>query len=104
MVSGVVDAATTSPLTATRMALTPLVPTSMPRKTCSPMSAHSEQQLHRQLIELLVAIALGAQRLELELLVANGLRALLGVRHAQTARRAALAQLTENPLDLLVRI
>ena len=55
IVSGDVADATTSPLGATRIALTPLVPTSSPRKSGSATSAHSEQELHRQLVEPLVA-------------------------------------------------
>src|SRR3954466_9699654 len=67
--SGVVAAASTLPADATRIALTPLVPISSPRKTGSLTSPPSEQQLHCQLIEPLVRIAVRAQRVEVELLL-----------------------------------
>ena len=58
--SGDVADATTSPDGATRIAFTPLVPTSRPRKTFSATSAHPEQDLHRQLIQTLVRVPASA--------------------------------------------
>src|SRR5205085_4695916 len=47
---------TTSPDGRTRIALTPLVPTSRPRNTPSATLADSEQDLHRELVEPLVRV------------------------------------------------
>src|SRR5665647_1601997 len=73
IVSGVVAAAATSPLGETRIAFTPLVPTSRPSRSGSATSAHSEQNLHRALVEALVCVALRTHRLEIEGLVLDGL-------------------------------
>src|SRR5215218_7313159 len=91
IVSGDVAEATTSPDPATRIAFTPLVPTSRPRKTDSATSAHSEQNLHRQLIESLVGVALLAHRGKIELLVLDRLREILRELEARASRRATLA-------------
>src|SRR5215210_9216511 len=76
--SGDVADATTSPDGATRIAFTPLVPTSRPRKTDSATSAHPEQDLHRQLIQPFVGVALLAHRGKIELLALDRLREILG--------------------------
>src|SRR5512146_988142 len=74
---GVVAEATTSPAGLTKMALTPLVPTSRPRKSESATLSHSEQELHGELVELLVSVTLRAHGLEVEALVLERLGALL---------------------------
>src|SRR3954463_3434717 len=63
---GVTAPASTSPDCATRIAFTPLVPTSIPRKQDAATLAGSEQDLHRELIELLVLIAFRARAVEVE--------------------------------------
>src|SRR5258705_3442133 len=102
--SGDVADATRSRLAATRIALTPLVPTSSPRKSGSVTSAHSEQEFHRQLVESLVAVALRAQCLEVELLVANGLRELRGVVDPGARLPATRRELADDRLDLRIRV
>ena len=64
--SAVTALASTSPSRPTRIALTPLVPTSTPRKQDSATSPNSEEQLHRELVETLVRVALLAHRVEIE--------------------------------------
>src|SRR6185369_7797095 len=93
IVSGDVADATTSPLAATRIALTPLVPTSSPRKSGSVTSAHSEQELHRQLVQSLVAVALRPQPFEIELLVADRLGELRRVLHPRARLPPARGEL-----------
>src|SRR4051812_39104973 len=88
IVSGVSAVAATAPLGETRIAFTPLVPTSMPRKSCSGTSAHSEDDLHGQLIEPLVRIALRAHRLEVEALRLDGI-GILQVADPLTRTRSA---------------
>src|SRR5258708_30329335 len=90
----VVAAAATSPLGATRIALTPLVPTSRPRNNGSPTSTHSEQELHRQLVESLIRESLVPQRRQVTLFVANRL-SILQVADSRAGRRAASSQLVE---------
>src|SRR5262245_39244771 len=66
---GVVALASTSPRAFTRMALTPLVPTSSPRNNGLATLLHSQQQLHGELIESLVRVALPTQGSQIEGLV-----------------------------------
>src|SRR4051812_32449701 len=102
--SGVVDADITSPDGATRMALTPLVPTSRPRKSDCATLPHSEEDLHRELVETLVAVAACAETFEVELLVLDGLRELLVELHARARRATTLPELADQLLDLNVRV
>src|SRR5215210_8318532 len=102
--SGEVADATTSPDGATRIAFTPLVPTSRPRKTDCATSAHSEQNLHRQLIEPLVGVALVAHRRQVELLVIDRLRQILRELEARARLRAPLPQRAEQALDVGIRV
>src|SRR5690349_11125906 len=81
--SGVIAAASTSPVVPTRMALTPLVPTSTPRKQGSGTSTHSEKDLHRELIEALVGVALQSHSVEVE-------RALFDLSRARRAEYRAI--------------
>jgi hypothetical protein len=104
IVSGVVADATTSPDGATRVAFTPLVPTSRPRKTDSVTTAHSEQDLHRQLVEPLVGVAVVAHRGQIELLALNRRRELLRELEARAALRATLSERAEERPDLRVGV
>src|SRR6266516_4824338 len=65
-VSGVVAVASTSPASVTRSALTPLVPTSRPRKSASATLSHAQQQLHGELVKPLIGVSLPPDRREVE--------------------------------------
>src|SRR5215207_4248206 len=92
--------ASPAPDAATRIAFTPLVPTSSPRKTGSLTSPNSEQQLHRQLIESLVRVAARAQAGEVEWLVRERARRVRGEADAFAGGRPTLAQFPEQCLNL----
>src|ERR1700757_4735677 len=66
--SGAVAVASTPPSGATRMAFTPLVPTSRPRNRLP----HSQEQLHRELVEPLVRVTALAECGEIEARLAKG--------------------------------
>src|SRR5258708_9343858 len=67
------------------------------------MSACSEQELHGQLIKPLICIALLPHCVEIKCLAPDRV-GILAVGDALTWSRAALAKLTEQMLDLLVRV
>src|SRR5881628_1122557 len=64
--SGVVAVASTSPASVMRSALTPLVPTSRPRKSASATLSHAQQQLQGELVEPLVGVPLPPDRRQVE--------------------------------------
>src|SRR5213080_2057163 len=98
--SGAVAAPATSPAGCTSTAFTALVPTSNPRNSASSISADTQQQLHGELVETLVAVAPGAQRGQVEGLRLECARALRAELHAPGDAAAAVAQLTHQLLDL----
>src|SRR5207248_9309482 len=100
--SGAVAAPATSPAGCTSTAFTALVPTSNPRNSASSISADTQQQLHGELVETLVAVAPGAQRGQVERLGLERARALRAELHApgDVAGAAAVAQLPHQLLDL----
>src|SRR5205823_6543614 len=100
--SGTVAAAATAPAGLTRMAFTPLVPTSRPRNSESSFLPGTEQQLHRELVEPFVSVTASTQRGQVERLRFERARPVGGELH--TRRRAALptavAQLRQQLLNL----
>src|SRR5213596_2778430 len=63
---GVVAVASTAPASVMSSALTPLVPTSRPRKSASATLSHAQQQLHGELVEPLVGVPLPPDRRQVE--------------------------------------
>src|SRR2546430_6432827 len=103
--SGTVAAAATAPAGLTRMAFTPLVPTSSPRSSESSALPRTQQQLHRQLVEPLVGVALTADRREIERPGLERARTLGAEGHALAGRPAApAAELLQERLDFGVVI
>src|SRR5437588_3431460 len=102
--SGTVAAAATAPAGLTRMAFTPLVPTSSPRNSESPILPYTEQQLHRELVEPLVSKALGAQRVQVERLGLERARSFGAELHTPRGATSAVAQLSQQLLDLGVMV
>src|SRR5438874_5227076 len=100
--SGAVAAAATAPSGLTRMAFTPLVPTSRPRSSESSALAHTQQQLHRELIEPLVGVALTADRRQIERSALERARTLGAEGHALARRPAPAAELLQERLDFRV--
>src|SRR5689334_5752200 len=102
--SGVVALAMTSPSRETRIALTPLVPTSRPRNAALGTSASSEQELHRQLVEALVRVAAIAQGGKVEAQALDPPRFVRREADTVAGRRPALAQFGQQRLDFGVRV
>src|SRR5256885_3974379 len=102
--SGTVAAAVTAPSGLTRMAFTPLVPTSSPRSSESSALARTQQQLHRELIEPLVGIALTADRRQIERPGLERASTLRAEGHALARRPAPAAELLQERLDFRVVI
>src|SRR5207237_544099 len=102
--SGTVAAAVTATAGLTRMAFTPLVPTSSPRNSESPILPYTEQQLHRELVEPLVSKALGAQRVQVERLGLERARSFGAELHTPRGAASAVAQLSQQLLDLGVMV
>src|SRR5256714_6450072 len=103
--SGTVAAAATAPPPGlTRMAFTPLVPTSRPRSSESSALARTQQQLHRELIEPLVGIALTADRRQIERPGLERASTLRAEGHALARRPAPAAELLQERLDFRVVI
>src|SRR5207302_10335783 len=102
--SGRVAAAATAPSGLTRMAFTPLVPTSSPRSSESSALARTQQQLHRELIEPLVGVALTADRRQIERPGLERARTLRAEGHALARRPAPAAELLQERLDFRVVI
>src|SRR5207302_4877309 len=100
--SGAVAAPATSPAGRTSTAFTALVPTSNPRNSASSISADTQQQLHRELVETLVGVAAGTQRHQVERLGLERARALRAELYARddVAAAATVAQLPQQLLDL----
>src|SRR5262249_42677365 len=72
--------------------------------TRQPSSAHSEQNFHGELVELLVRVALAPHRIEVEralLEIARGVRAEL---HALTCHGTAIPELLEQTLNLRIGV
>src|SRR5437870_4744759 len=90
--SGAVAAAVTAPAGLTRMAFTALVPTSRPRNSESAISAYTQQELHRELVEPLVGVALGANRGQVECPGLERARPLGAERHALRGAAAPAAE------------
>src|ERR1051325_8006435 len=97
---GTVAAASTAPAGLTRMAVTPLVPTSSPRNRESATSACPQQQLHRELVESLVGVALAAERGQIEGPGLERARPFRAKGHALGRGPAPPAQLRQQLLDL----
>src|SRR5215831_2939253 len=72
--------------------------------TSRPSSPRSEQQLHRELIELLVRKAAFTHGIEIERAFLELARAVLAERHALPRSRAAIPQLREQSLNLRVAV
>src|SRR5438445_7538531 len=102
--SGAVAAAVTAPAGLTRMAFTPLVPTSSPRNCESSTLPRTEQQLHGELIKPFVGVALGPHRGQVERLGLERARAFGAEQHAPGSAASAVAQLPQKLLDLGVVI
>src|SRR5438045_7448157 len=86
------------------MAFTPLVPTSTPRKQGSATSTHSEQDLHRQLIESLVRITLLSHSREVEGSFFDLARTGRAERRPIGRFAAARSKVTEQTLNLGVGV
>src|SRR5436305_10798582 len=101
--SGTVAAAATAPAGFTRMAFTPLVPTSSPRSSESSVLARTQQQLHRELVEPLVSVALATHRRQVERLSFE-CACPLGAERYRAVPTAPAAQLRQQRLDFGVVI
>src|SRR2546423_2827629 len=101
--SGTVAAAATAPAGLTRMAFTPLVPTSSPRSSESSVLARTQQQLHGELVEPLVGVTLGTHRRQVERLAFECARP-IGAEGHGAVPTAPPEQLRQERLDFGVVI
>src|SRR6185312_15100457 len=102
--SGDVADVATSPVWRTRIARTPLVPMSTPSNKPSATSTHSEQDLHRELVEALVGVTGLPHRGDVERLGLERCRPLWREPECPGASFTTRPNLREQLLDLGVAV